>query len=140
MEINRATIKPSDVGLKDWDIFYQPDLLNDNHTRGLELSNSGVGLGTKVTMGALILVLNSPLQEPNNITLVSKSANSSTTSDINNLIASLDAENAFYDTEIETVIHQSAYVDDREVNEQEIIDAYMKEARSFYPKKRKIVL
>jgi len=139
MEINRVTIEPSDVGLKEWDAFYYPELLNQ--TQALELSGSS--LGTKVRMGVLILMLNSPLEasHASRITLHPNPNIFTNTTEINNLVFILDTESALYETEIETVIKQNKFVlDEKELLEQEIIDAYLKEVGNFYSKKRKIIL
>ena len=139
--MNQTTIKPNDLGLKDLEVFYNPEILF--YEAGQPLFDSVFVRKTIIT-AAVIATLNcAPAIALTNGGIKAVNLSSVITPNVlNEIVNVIDTKTESFIDEVEHVVcneKQTNFSSD-EIKEMEIIDEYYKEARSFYPAKRKIVL
>ena len=138
MEINLSNIQPKDVGLNNLEIFYRPELIDE--TQGFNFLETDLTRGKQVVMGALVLMLNSPINEAFSSKIIFR--NDCNVHNINALVEQLDVEATIFEREIQKIAaNNSKYTkDDKILNEENIIDSYLIEVGDLFRTRKKIVL
>ena len=126
------SIKPSDLGLKDLEIFYHPELFD---SEDLEIYSNKSALAKAIVTGALFAVINSSANEK--IKTLDKATEISLTYDAINCV---DVIESHYINEYEYLINvpKTKYFTNDDLEEIEIVDAYHAQAKKYYPAKNKI--
>ena len=135
--MNGIKISPSQLALKDLEIFYNSELLID--TQSISHTSTNFSIRKTVVAGAVILALNSPIhvKAENNVEMKNQYSR------IIDIVGSIDNSEVLLMQEVEYLTQNGTspknFTQD-EIEEMEIIDAYYKEMRSYYPPKKKIIL
>jgi hypothetical protein len=127
-------IRPSDLGLKDLEIFYNPELLLCDVKEYRE--SSALLFKKTLITGAFVAALNC---SPENVSakqirILDVEPQSSF---VTNLISAIEDSNEHLISEVQSIIKnkKSAQFTKDEMDEMEILDAYYKEAKKYYPEK-----
>ncbi len=144
MNNNNIILKPSDLGLKDLEVFYKPDCIfiesTESHKEAKSSSDFISQIKLTVTAGGIVAIsFNNPTQaiESSKINILDSTPE---TSLVEKVVQSVENVTESIICEAEYIIKESSerqFTKD-EIEEMEILDAYYKETRKYYPKKNKL--
>lgn len=130
--MKKIIIRPSDLGLKDLEIFYHPELFASDET-DIQACNSF--LAKTIITGALLASLNSNAYEK-----VQINNPVSQTSLVVDVVNSIDLIEGDYIEEYNYLTSKNNFkcFTSDELDEMELLDAYYLQTKRFYPAKNKI--